>query len=477
MTPTIELEGGGPQYLLAHFRESHDIKCDPTGIYVYDSKRGYWCHYSDERFCELLALTYEDTDIFHTTKSGRSRHMLDISEPGYLTSVASWCYKSGYVRDDKFFQVANPGYTCRNGYVEFRPEGIKFHSKHNKNFRSRFYLDFDYDPAATAPNFEAFLGSYFAQDEERDLKIQAIMEAFGFIVTRTSTFDNRGFMLWFTGEKGTGKTTLVETCRQMFVPPEFTSYVAPQNFTDQNELNLIRGMALNTADDVPAKKVFTDINTVKAQISGMPITIKSLFYNKFQVRLTGTGYICTANRMPIVYDESGALQSRFVEIRVPKFAGEQRLPAEILETCLAERAGAMNLLHRYYYARVARPIVDQRIILSKSSKEYQEMSIEAADAIGVFCDNWLVFCPHDARGEATAEQLYAAWGIEKGEAGVQMNITKTSFLQDLRRRFPGCYSEVKSNGLNHYRFRFKRGFTYFKDGECVAVPSNLIKIA
>jgi len=222
-------------------------------------------------------------------------------------------------------------------------------------------------------------------------------------------FDERGTILWVTGAKRAGKTTLIKALIAAIFPREFVASVEPQRFGDPNQRLDMLGKLINFRDEV-GSKALVDVGTIKNIVSGSVTDIKKLYKDPIQGRIEA-GHLFVANEMPIHADPTGALQDRTVHIIFDQaFDRQSESPKRIQDKMIEERSGIINLLLRYYYEAQARePFELKSVFVPQSAKDSREEMTREANAYIEFIEEALEFDPEARMGIADIATQFEAW--------------------------------------------------------------------
>ncbi len=158
-------------------------------------------------------------------------------------------------------------FAFRNGVFNLRT--LEFSPHTLENYVS-IYQDCDYDPNATCPSFMRLIHRF---DEETQTFLQ---EFAGYCTTTETKLET---MLWLYGGPGSGKSTLIKGFEAFL--GNYCVLLPPSSFNGNRfGLSNALGARLYTATEVPKKGV-DDTATLKALVSGEPITVERKHVNSF----------------------------------------------------------------------------------------------------------------------------------------------------------------------------------------------------
>lgn len=368
---------------------------------------------------------------------------------GYLPR-AKELVKPGFFTRDPLFKTPR-GITVRNGFLNFKDDGTPELLAHSHTHRSRYYIDTVYDPTAVCAYFETVLGSYFTRDADDDGpgKILAILEFVALCMFGQANTDGRGKILYATGDKGVGKSSLLENLVAACFDPEMCASVEPLEFSDDNSRLLMVGKLLNFRDEV-SPRAWRNASIIKGVVSGSETIVKSLYHNRAKARIT-CGHLFASNDRALTGDSSGALQDRTWYVHFTHKYTRDREPAQYIKAkIMSERAGILNLLCRTYREMLARGGGVPEMLVPKSSLAMQKKATVEADALRKYVDR-LVRYDEKAPG-MTAEAIYAGFDNWKRITGVseKLKVSAETLAEKVLQIYPGCAFHGP-DGVTRYR--------------------------
>lgn len=304
---------------------------------------------------------------------------VDISNAKVFKDLECYLRVAPEFRKPEFFDEAEPGFTCRNGFISI-VDGIPRRVKARPENRSRVFLDFSYDEKATCPYTQEVVDSFFVEDADGDGpgKKQALWEFYAMCLLGQVNKDKRGRILWVTGEPDTGKSTLLESLNKAIFPDEFKAMVDPKAFGDQEQLLDLVGKLINFADEVDEKTI-TNTATIRKVVSGSEMKVRQLYRGHFNARFIA-GHLMIANLMPRQADESGALLERTIHLHFThRFKRKNEAAEEVERQIVAERAGIINLLLSTYCEMQKRDVNKRNVQAPASAIKRRTEMLEDAN--------------------------------------------------------------------------------------------------
>jgi phage/plasmid-associated DNA primase len=378
------------------------------GFYEFDVQKHYWKPIYRQNLsrwlldvCSGFRMTYEKA-YYKKDEIDYTRLVeLDSSEPHFFERVTKYLSNAPEFQKPEFFKTAPVGFTCRNGFVRITSTGPKLEVA-SKDHHSRIYLDCDWKADAECPFSTSVMASYFTHDPDAEGKQRSIYEFLAYCLLGQMCFDERGTIMWVTGAKRAGKTTILKALVNTVFPPEFVAHVEPQAFNEPNrKLDLI-GKLINFRDEVGSKALM-DVGTIKGTVSGAMGNIKQLYKDPINARIEA-GHLFVANELPLHADPTGALQDRTIHISFDQsFDRDSESPKSIQAKMLNERSGLLALLVKHYYEAQARePFETKSVFVPESAEKSRQEMTREANAYAEFIEDALEKAP-DAR--LTAYQI------------------------------------------------------------------------
>ena len=259
--------------------------CADGSIHTYDATSGLWTPQHPEQLRGLVQLL----DGAWLPKADGGKKPLRITAT--LRDGAISCAKAT-VFDLDFFADAPPGLAFRNGFVCATPDGIQCRAHAAEN-RARVGYDFDFEPDASTAAFDAFLISLFADDDDRNDKIQLIYEFAGICLWGVAPQLQQ--CIFLVGAGANGKSVLTDALVALF-PQDAVTAIAPQDWGNEYYRAALVGKRLNALADIPNRDI-TASSDFKAVIAGDQLTARPIRHEVIQFR-PQAGHLFSANELP-----------------------------------------------------------------------------------------------------------------------------------------------------------------------------------
>lgn len=396
---------------------------------------------------------------------------VDTSGRKFGDDLAAYIRRSPELEQEDFFELGPRGLTLRNGFLKLNDDGTTELLEHAPHHASRYYIDVDYDPAATCPYTLGILDSYFKFDKEDDRwgKQQSILEFLALCLFGQANVDNRGQLLCVIGEAKCGKTTLMQNLVKAAFGDSrgsgnglvrqggMVSYVDPHEFGKENSRVQMVGAVLNYKDEIESR-VIKNAGLFKSILSGAPVSVRNYYQDQTMARLK-CGQLFVGNDMPTIADSSGAIHSRLIRISVThsyREAREHEEPEIIEAKMAAECAGIINKLCTVYREMKARnPSGKPRIHVPKSALAARDTEAAKANTIGKFFDACVEFHMKPTISGRLLYKAWRVWGRMYGE-GRRMEISATVLEEALLKKHPEARD--KETGLYRIRILLEKGW-------------------
>lgn len=176
------------------------------------------------------------------------------------------------LQDEGYFDAAAAGVCAANGFVALDGD-VTPHSPEN---RARFSVPCAYDPAATCPQFLAFLENLGLQPNE----VACIQEFFGVALFGRGTKLQKTLILMGNGSNG--RSTLAEILERFYHEP---ACLPPNQWGQRFLLVKLLGKTINIVHEMPSKALLAEESTLqKAVVVGNPVTVEEKGQPAFNFR-------------------------------------------------------------------------------------------------------------------------------------------------------------------------------------------------
>jgi putative DNA primase/helicase len=303
-----------------------------------------------------------------------------------------------------------------NGVVDLRSRELTAHTPRLFNL---FSLPFDYDPAATAPMWQAFLDGVLPSDRQSQ---DFLGEWFGYVLSGRTDQHKIAALI---GKKRSGKGTIARVLGAL-AGKDNVAGLNLGTLSGTFGLEPFVGAALAVASDVRWKsRNIGDAVQILLEVSGEDVATVSRKNRKAWKGKLGVRFMLMSNDTPTFSDRSGALVDRmiYVSFRQSFFGRED---VALTDKLLSELPGIFN----WALDGLERLNGRGRFTQPDSGLHEQEATRRLADPVGAFLEDWCVVEPAE---EIMLDHLYLkfrTWCESEGRD--RDSTTKEIFSRDLR---------------------------------------------
>lgn len=310
------------------------------------------------------------------------RQMLDPEGGGAASIFANRHPQAGFATSEevpKWISVG-PGYQTGGSWeVSSRPVEI--------SDRATFVVPCVYDPQADCPNFKAFLNETFEGAEDKQERIDALLEWIAAAIFGETT--RRAKALYLYGYTATGKSVVCELVK-LFFPNQHQSALGFDDLEDKvavGELSQSRLNVMGEAAKSGAQKSFGS-STFKSAVSGDEIRCNVKFRPGFKFR-PNTAFLYAANgRMPL-NDCDDSIFRRLIIIHFENPVPVERQDPDLIEKFRSELSGILNLILEAAVAMMPR----NNLLDPASSKALKRRWAGQVNSVKAFLDEECRFIP------------------------------------------------------------------------------------
>jgi len=228
---------------------------------------------------------------------------------------------------------------CRNGIINLDRgvvDGRWTLDPHSPNIFALGAVDYDYDPTATCPRFDALLRHVCSGDQD---VARMIVEFSASVFARPDIAFEA--VLWLTGRGRDGKSTLFRALRHV-IGEDVTSAVGLEAFTAGNTFRtwpLLHKVANFASDAVIDDR--SNFAALNAWVSRDPVTIHRKFRESVTVLPTAVLFFAS-NAEPIANDPSDAFWRRLRLVKCTRQVAEHDVNPRLSEELFEEAPGILN---------------------------------------------------------------------------------------------------------------------------------------
>lgn len=328
--------------------------------------------------------------------------------------------KTEIFRQGHAFNIGNPeAVNCLNGQVELENTRWTLKPHRREDYRTT-QIPVAYDPQATAPRFETFLGEVFRDDDDRDDKRQALLELIGY--TLMSHARHEKFVM-LIGAGANGKSVLLKTLLAL-AGPENVAGVQPSSFDNRFQRAHLHQKLANIVTELRQGEIIADAE-LKAITSGEPATVEHKHRDPFVMQPFATCWFGT-NHMPHTRDFSDALFRRATILTFNRVFTDAEQDPILTDKLRDELPGILLLALRAYATALVFGFTEPAS--SKAAKN--EWRLEA-DQVALFVEE----CCERLPGAAVpVSQLYDSYKAWAADSGIGKTVSIKSFRDRLTRR-------------------------------------------
>ena len=333
-------------------------------------------------------------------------------------------------------------------------------------------LDFDYDPDAKCPQWWDFLESILDDDEQSK---QTLMEWMGLCLTPITKFQKALFLV---GQRRSGKGTISRILEKIVGSHNSVSPSVSQ-FGSEYGLHPFIGKTLAVVKDARFKGGFSPKFTERfLNITGEDeVSINRKHRDHVDIRLK-TKLMFMSNEIPDILDQSGALASRFIFLKLPKsFYGredidlESKLSRELPGILRLAVQHLKNLLERKKFIQPETGVASAKRMMALSSPVSEFIrKLRLYMTKAEIWEKWKAFC--DTEGQRQYGTKEALWNNLES-AGYNCDFDTADILAKIRESEE---KEVKVVDLQHSIRRYRGKAEAFDRKFLEMVKAGLVKI-
>lgn len=345
------------------------------------------------------------------------------------------------VNDEDF--KPNTNYICfLNGCLDMTSFKLV---AHNPDFHLQSGRNVEWDEDAKAPHFKQFLQDVFRDDEDREDKIQFIIEWMGLCLIPDTNYEK---FVVCVGEGGNGKSVLLKLMPELVGHDNV--YNAPiQRLGNRGALAELVGKLLLTSSEINENTVMDD-GILKQIVSGDTVEGE----RKYEHPFTFTPYariMLATNHLPKLRDVTHAFFRRLVMIKFNRNFTAEEMDMNLLGTLKTELAGIFAMI-----VKGLRNLQDRgNFVIPESSVLASKEYLEDSDTITKFAEESLMHAEAENKGIRPVNLyfLYSNWCTAHGITGKEKasNIVLGKTLTKLG------FRKKRSNGFDYWRVQTSTG--------------------
>ena len=340
-----------------------------------------------------------------------------------VNEIVNFIRRATYVSRDKLNRNKEL-INLKNGVLNIFTKEFKPHSP---DYLFTFMVPVEYNPNADCPKIKEFLSQILHEDD-----IPTVLEFIGYCLYRDYPYQKA---LMCVGDGANGKSTLLALIKK-FLGERNVASVSLQDLGENRfASSKLFGKLANIFADLPDRK-FLNTGVFKMLCGGDLIYAERKFQNPFSF-VNFAKLIFSANRLPMVYDDSDAFFRRWIIINFPnRFEGE-KADKKLLEKLATpeELSGLLNLA----LEGLERLINNGGFSNEGSIDELREEYIRKSDSAAAFIMDCIEI---DSEGIILKDDLYEAY-VKYCDANKLPKVAKNVLTRDyLYKKIPSL-SETK----------------------------------
>lgn len=402
-------------FLAAHYPNNMLLQAHEIW-YVYDGK--CWVEVPD------AAIDHQLTSAMQASRPQRS------TVNGTYQMLYSMCYRPDVRMNENLPSVV----LYQNGVLDLYTGELKPHSP--QYFTTKI-LPYNYNPAATAPTWEAFLLDIFEGDGER---VALLQEWFGYMLSPSYDYHK---VLCMLGPPRCGKGTIGRIIGALVGAQNYSGCTLA-SFAKDDFLDSMRNVTVAFSGDT-AKSVSRVIaEQVTENIKKISGGDEVDFGRKYKSRVTctlPTRITLAGNHVPRLFDDSGALAGRLLVLPFEvSFANRED------STLSARLLTEMEGISVWALAGLARLNANRGFTRPAASEGDVQLIEDTYSPLNQFIKSRCLLGTQDRMSAAELHDAYRAWAIQEGEEHILSRKNFTSAFKDATRGRGGKYGTHRVGG-------------------------------
>ncbi len=392
-------DGGGADQLALASRTldaigAENILFADDVFWMWDGTKGVWVLCDDKAVKQIAQSVAVDAGAEIT--SGLINGVTEV--------LSNAIYSDGHL-----FNLGNPEtVNCPNGELEL-VDGRWVLMPHRRELYRTTQIPVAYDATADAPLFRAFLGQVFRDDDDKDDKVQAVLELMGYTLMSHARHE---MFVMLIGSGANGKSVLLAVLEALCGPSN-TAGVQPANFDRTFQRAHLHQKLANIVTEINQGEVMADAE-LKGIVSGEASTVEHKFKNPFTMRPFATCWFGT-NHMPHTRDHSNAIFRRAMILTFNRTFAKDEQDPKLKDKLMAELSGILNLCLAAYAQALQRGFT--RPASSEAAKNEWRLEV---DQVAQFVED---ACTRDPDSSEKSSEVYAQYKNWVALNGVKHPVT------------------------------------------------------
>ena len=338
------------------------------------------------------------------------------------------------VTDDKGY-IAN----VKNGLLNIYTKELL---PHTPDFVSLIQYPVEYDPNATAPNWEKCISDWMSGPEQEE-KTKLIKQFCGYCLSSSMLYDRALFMV---GDGGNGKSTFIDTIG-MVLGPDATSHIDLESLYDKYGFNGLIGKRLNIIEEVHGN--YYQSNKLKKLISGEAVTIDKKYKDMFTFR-PQVKFVFSVNMLPRVDDTSTGTERRILAVQ---FLNNYRdNPNLALRSSMGLLAQELPGILNWMIEGAIDLSNDKKFVITNEQIRMLDEYREENSSVEGFLSQCISLNEFTSIDAPFLYEEYKIWSMSDGGRKIKANITFTKEVKAYGAKRNRFTYEPRSSGNSEARF-------------------------
>jgi P4 family phage/plasmid primase-like protien len=368
---------------------------DQGALHTYTEASGTWAPLESSEV-QRIVMEYGGTSV--GAKKPRALHVTQAVVKGVVQCIHQQCHRRG------FFDDAPSGIGFANGFL--RPDGkLEAHAPEHRLLACH-KLPYPFDPAASCPRWEQFLGEVFEGDEDAMDKIAFLQEFAGAALMGRATNYQKHPLMWGPGGAN-GKSVLIETLGSLF-PEASRASSSPHDWATRFGKASLLYARINLVTELNEQDLL-DTGPLKAVLTGDSILYEQKYKEAFSFR-PRAGHLLAVNSLPAIKNPTNSFYRRFVVICFNRqFSEEDQDPTlkdKLLHECSGIAAWAVRGAQRRDQATT--------YTIPCSALAAEKMWSFNNNSVAHFAEECLVTTSEPMLPSAALYGMYRAWTADEG---------------------------------------------------------------
>lgn len=308
------------EYVLNRLEADYPVVVTTEGsLHAYDANEGCFVRATEDEVLQVI-----DESIGSLPRWGRPLEQREVRQK--LAAVTAV---------DGFFLDQSPGLCVANCFLSYDAQSGRVDQlEHSQHLKARFRCEVVYDGAADCPYFRTRLAAVLTTENKR----RAFQEFLGCMLLGIAPpKDAVRKMLVFFGATRSGKSTLIDLCREILPDPVIGS-VKPTTWNSEFSRARLAGLVLNYCTELGASLGFSE--DLKQITAWETVTGRFRYGNEHELRPRVYNVFAT-NAPPRIRDASGAMDRRIMVLHFDQSLTNEEVDPDFLENVKAELPGVL----------------------------------------------------------------------------------------------------------------------------------------